>query len=70
MAVALGVALAGPRVYAGAAPVDDPYMHAEGRVETNADDIRRAVALLWRAWWGLLGLTLATALAVAVFFRS
>jgi adenosylcobinamide-phosphate synthase len=44
MAGALGVALAGPRIY-GARRVDDPFLHAEGRV-ADILDIARALRLL------------------------
>jgi adenosylcobinamide-phosphate synthase len=44
MAGALGVALAGPRIY-GARRVDDPFLHAEGRV-ADMLDIARALRLL------------------------
>jgi adenosylcobinamide-phosphate synthase len=47
MAAALGLALAGPRVYAGAR-VDDAWM-GEGRAEATAADIARALALYRRA---------------------
>jgi len=47
MAGALGLSLAGPRSYGGVT-VDDARM-AEGRREANAADIRRALALYWRA---------------------
>jgi len=43
MAAALGLSLAGPRVYGGA-PVEDAFM-GEGRREAEAADIRRALAL-------------------------
>ncbi len=43
MAGALGLALAGPRVYGGV-PVDDAMM-GDGRREADAADIRRALAL-------------------------
>ena len=43
MAGALGLSLAGPRVYGGA-PVEDAFM-GEGRREAEAADIRRALAL-------------------------
>jgi adenosylcobinamide-phosphate synthase len=43
MAGALGLSLAGPRVYGGA-PVEDAFM-GEGRSEAEAADIRRALAL-------------------------
>ncbi len=47
MAGALGLKLAGPRVY-GATLVDDAFM-GSGRREANAADIRRALGLYWRA---------------------
>ncbi len=43
MAGALGLSLAGPRVY-GEVPVDDAFM-GDGRRDATADDIRRALAL-------------------------
>jgi adenosylcobinamide-phosphate synthase len=47
MAGALGVRLAGPRVY-GRTRVDDPFM-GDGRAAATASDIRRGVALYRRA---------------------
>jgi adenosylcobinamide-phosphate synthase len=47
MAGALGVRLAGPRVY-GRTRVDDPFM-GDGRTAATASDIRRGVALYRRA---------------------
>ena len=47
MAGALGVRLAGPRVY-GQTRVDDPFM-GDGRAAATASDIRRGVALYRRA---------------------
>jgi adenosylcobinamide-phosphate synthase len=44
MAGALGLALAGPRVYAGVT-VEDGFMGEGGRREATASDIRRALAL-------------------------
>jgi adenosylcobinamide-phosphate synthase len=44
MAGALGLALAGPRVYGGVT-VEDGYMGEGGRREATAADIRRALAL-------------------------
>ena len=44
MAGALGLALAGPRIYGGVA-VDDAFMGEGGRREANAADIRRALRL-------------------------
>ena len=60
MAARLGVALAGPRVYHGVA-TDDPFVHAEGRKDINASDVRAAVRRLWAAWGCLLALTVAIA---------
>jgi adenosylcobinamide-phosphate synthase len=62
MAGALGLRLAGPRVY-GAVRVEDGWM-GDGRAEATAADIRRALALYRRAClllWGLasIGSTLA-----------
>jgi adenosylcobinamide-phosphate synthase len=48
MAGALGLALAGPRVYGGVT-VDDATMGESGRREANASDIRRALKLYWAA---------------------
>jgi adenosylcobinamide-phosphate synthase len=47
MAGALGLSLAGPRVY-GALRVDDAFM-GDGRTDADAADIRRALALFRRA---------------------
>ncbi|MEL6998074.1 MAG: adenosylcobinamide-phosphate synthase CbiB [Pseudomonadota bacterium] len=65
MAALLGVALAGPRQY-GDQIVDDPYMNAEGRRETTADDIDRTIIILWRAWSLMLGLAI---VYTALFWR-
>jgi adenosylcobinamide-phosphate synthase len=61
MAGALGLKLAGPRVY-GETLVDDAFM-GSGRREADADDIRRAVRLYWRAC-AIQGVTLAVAAVV------
>jgi adenosylcobinamide-phosphate synthase len=61
MAGALGLALAGPRVYA-AGPVDEPFLHAEGRRDAGPADIDRALrvmiaaSLLHAAGYGLIAL--------------
>jgi adenosylcobinamide-phosphate synthase len=47
MAGALGLSLAGPRTYAGV-EVEDAMM-GDGRRDVTAADIRRALALFWRA---------------------
>jgi adenosylcobinamide-phosphate synthase len=49
MAAALGLRLAGPRVYGGVA-VADAWM-GDGRAEVAPADIRRGLRLAWRAWW-------------------
>ncbi|MGX1740211.1 adenosylcobinamide-phosphate synthase CbiB [Bosea sp. NPDC055353] len=63
MAGALGLRLAGPRVY-GETRVDDHWM-GDGRAEANATDIRRALALYKRSCgllWALAGLFAAVTL--------
>lgn len=60
MAAALGIALGGPRVYAGE-PVDEPMLNAQGRVPATLADIATATGLFWHAC------TLAT-LGVALLF--
>lgn len=55
MAGALGLALAGPRVYGGVM-VDDAMMGSGGRRDAGAADIRRALALYRRADAMLVGL--------------
>lgn len=62
MAGALGLALAGPRIYGGV-PVDDAMM-GNGRRDANADDIRNALALYRRA--DAIMIALAALLALAV----
>lgn len=65
MAGALGLRLAGPRVY-GAVRVEDGWM-GDGRAEATAADIRRALALYRRAClllWGLAGIGVLFALAL------
>jgi adenosylcobinamide-phosphate synthase len=52
MAGALGLRLAGPRVYGGES-VDDAYM-GDGRADTSAADIRRALDIAKAAWAVLL----------------
>ena len=55
MAGGLGIALGGPRCYAGEA-VDASYLNAIGRRTLRAEDIRRALQLYRRALWLLFGL--------------
>lgn len=61
IAAALGLALAGPRIYGGVI-TDDPYLNADGSRDATPEDIDRAVALVWRAWALLLGLALLSGL--------
>ena len=66
MAGALGLRLAGPRVY-GDIAVNDGWM-GDGRAEATAADIRRALRLYRRACgllWGLAGLGVAVALMLS-----
>ncbi len=53
MAVALDVALSGPRIYDGR-KADEPFVHPSGRKELTANDVVRAVRALWRCWTGLV----------------
>jgi len=55
MAFALGVALAGPRVY-GARTSNDPWLNEAGRKEADPRDIRESVRLIWKSWALLTGL--------------
>jgi adenosylcobinamide-phosphate synthase len=55
MAGALGLALAGPRVYGGVT-VDDATMGEGGRRDANATDIRMALRLYWMADLLMIGL--------------
>jgi len=64
VALTLGVALAGPRVYA-AGVVDDDWIHPAGRRALTAADIRAALRLLWRLWAVVSGL-IAVALIVEI----
>ncbi len=63
MAGALDIALSGPRLYPEG-PSDDPWLNVHGRKTADAEDVRRCVALMWRAW----ALALALLLAWAVLF--
>jgi adenosylcobinamide-phosphate synthase len=45
MAGALGLALAGPRIYGGTT-VDDPFLNAEGRQAATPEDIGRALKVM------------------------
>lgn len=63
MAAALGLRLAGPRVYGGTS-VEDAWM-GDGRAEVTAHDVRRAIEVAWTTWWLAAG-GLALALLVVL----
>ena len=65
MAVVLNLALSGPRSYHGAMQ-DFPHVYPEGRRDAGPADIDAACTALWRAWAGLLVITLLVAVASAV----
>jgi len=59
MARALGIALAGPRVYHGQSQ-DLAWVNGAGRRPLLAQDVEAAVAILWQTWaWALCGLATA-----------
>ena len=66
MAGALGLALAGPRTYAGRT-VDGAWLNAQGRREVRTGDLRRALDLFATACW-LTGGLAALLLALSVLF--
>lgn len=49
MAVGLGIALSGPRVYPEKT-VNDPWINEMGRKEADTKDIRASVLLIWKGW--------------------
>ena len=61
MAVALNVALSGPRAYHGQMQ-DFPWVWPEGRRDATAQDIDDACTALWRAWGMMLGIVALLAL--------
>lgn len=61
MAVSLNLALAGPRSYGGEKR-DFPWVYDEGRHAGGPDDIDAATRALWRAWAGLIALTIVIAI--------
>jgi adenosylcobinamide-phosphate synthase len=65
MGAALGIALAGPRRYAGRL-VDDPYMNAAGRRDAIPEDILRGLRVYVGANGVMFSVALLTAAAVAV----
>lgn len=66
MAGALGLELAGPRVYSGTM-VSDAFMGEGGRRAATADDIRRALRLFWTADVLMIGLLGLIALLLAIW---
>lgn len=67
MAGAIGLRLAGPRVY-GEMRVEAPWM-GDGRAQTTAADIRRSLALYRKACWLLWGLAVVLAVAALLAGR-
>ncbi len=61
MAVVLDVSLSGPRSYGGQCR-DFPWVWPEGRENAGPRDIDDACSALWRAWAGLLAITVLIAL--------
>ena len=61
MAMALGVALSGPRSYHGESR-DYPWVFPEGRRDPGPEDIDACCTALWRSWAGLVAATLLIAL--------
>ena len=62
MAVALNVALSGPRSYDGELR-DFPYVHPAGKRSSEPEDIDASIRLLWRAWAVMLGLAVLSILS-------
>ena len=65
LAAGLGIALGGPRRYAGEGVVEAPYINAAGRHDLTPDDIDEACRLLWTAWAGLIFLAVIIAVLLA-----
>ncbi len=62
MAQGLDIALSGPRTYDGQTR-EYPFVNNDGEHALSADDIDRAIAVLWRTW----GATLVVAIVIAAF---
>ena len=62
MAHGLNIALSGPRSYDGLLR-DYPFVNGDGERLLGADDIDRAVAVLWKTW----GLALILAVIFTIF---
>lgn len=63
MSRALGIALSGPRAYDGKMQ-DFAWVNPAGRKSLGPDDIDAAVAMLWKAWGGILVFVLVIAVVV------
>jgi len=66
MAHGLDIALSGPRSYDGALR-DYPFVNGGGERSLEADDVDRAVAVLWKTWALCLGIACTVALAAQLF---
>lgn len=64
MALVLGVALGGPRIYDGDV-AEEPFMNASGKQVLNADDIDDAIKVFYRAM--LMGMAAVLVLAIIRF---
>ncbi|QRM55782.1 adenosylcobinamide-phosphate synthase CbiB [Sinorhizobium sp. BG8] len=65
MAGALGIGLAGPRIYAGVR-VEEPMINASGRTDATANDIDRALSIYGGACSALAAMVLLAAAVVAL----
>lgn len=61
MAVCLNISLSGPRSYHGKQS-DFPWVWPEGKREIGPDEIDASVSALWRAWAGMVVITLLVAI--------
>lgn len=61
MAVCLNISLSGPRSYHGKQS-DFPWVWPEGRREIGPEEIDASVSALWRAWAGMVVITLLAAI--------
>ncbi len=61
MAYGLDIALSGPRSYDGQMQ-DFPFVNGDGERDLGADDIDRAIGVLWKTWGGALVIALILAL--------
>lgn len=66
MAGVIGVALSGPRSYAGQ-KTEDPFVNSKGKRDIGADDIERAVDALNRSWAAMVGVLVVPVLLILIF---